>query len=195
MQWCTTTLVLAGKPVALDELPVLDNLKRSKSQPLLVIASPETTLWKRILAERYLGFVKQWTLMFVPSVVTFGSPYCVMRLLKSLEDNHGRTDGAWVWLIGIGASSICQTIINYHLMWVQWSEMGIPVRAQLIMAIFQKAVRMKDSKTKRRILRRLRSQKLSTSSHQTHSPSANSLPSTTSFPRHSSGSSSPHYFS
>ena len=146
MHWCTTALALAGKPVTLNELPILDYLTRSKSQPLLVIASPETTLWNQILAERYLGFVKQWTLMFVRSIVTFGSPYCVMRLLKSLEDNHGRADGAWVWLIGIGVSSTCQTIINYHLIWIQWSEMGIPVRAQLIMAIFQKALRMKDSK-------------------------------------------------
>ena len=150
MQWCKTALVLAGNPVSLDELPALDYFTRSKSQPLLVIASPEATLWDRIFAERYLGFVKQWTLMFVRSMVTFGSPYCVMRLLKSLEDNNGRTDDAWIWLICIGVSSVCQTIINHHLIWIQWSEMGIPVRAQLIMAIFQKALRRKDSKDKKK---------------------------------------------
>lgn len=146
MQWCTSALALAGKPVALDELPVLDYLTRSKSQSLIVITSPGPNLWDRIFAERFLGFVKQWILMFARSMVTFGSPYCVMRLLKSLEDNHGRTDDAWIWLIGIGAFSTCQTITNYHLIWIQWSEMGIPIRAQLIMSIFQKALRMKDSK-------------------------------------------------
>lgn len=146
MQWCKTALALAGKPVPLDQLPVLDYFTRSKTQPLLVLTSPKTTLWDRILAERYFGFAKQWILMFVRSIVTFGSPYCVMRLLKSLEYNHGRTGDAWIWLIGIGVSSVCQTIINYHLIWIQWSEMGIPLRAQLIMAIFQKALRRKDSK-------------------------------------------------
>ena len=146
MQWCTSALALAGKPAPIYELPALDYLTRSKSQSLIVITSPGPNLWDRIFAERYLGFVKQWILMFVRSMVTFGPPYCVMRLLKSLEDNHGRTDDAWIWLIGIGAFSICQAIINYHLIWIQWSEMGIPVRAQLIMSIFQKALRIKDSK-------------------------------------------------
>jgi ABC-type multidrug transport system fused ATPase/permease subunit len=145
MQWCTSALRLAGNQVTLDDLPVLDYPTRSKSQPLIVL-TPEATLWNRILAERYLGFFKQWTLTFVQSIVTFGSPYCVMRLLKSLEDDRGRTDDAWIWLIGIGVSSMCQTIIRYHLIWIQWSEMAIPIRAQLIMAIFQKALRMKDCK-------------------------------------------------
>ncbi len=144
--WCATALVLAGKPVSVNDLPVLDYVTRSRSQPLLVISSPGTTLWARIFAERYLGFVKQWTLMLVRSIMTFGSPYCVMRLLKSLEDSHGRPNNAWIWLVGIGVSSVAHTIISHHLIWIQWSEMGIPIRAQLIMAIFQKALRKKDSK-------------------------------------------------
>ena len=146
MQWCTNALHLAGKAVPLDELPALDYSTRSKSQPPIVISSPKGKLWDHVLAERYLGFVKQWTLMFVRSIVTFGSLYCVMKLLKSLEDHNNRTYDAWIWLVGIGISSTCQTLINYHLIWIQWSEMGIPIRAQLIMAIFQKALRIKDSK-------------------------------------------------
>jgi len=98
MLWCTTALMLAGKPASIDELPVLDYLTRSRSQPLIVISSPGATLWAHILAERYLGFLKQWILMLMRSIVTFGSPYCVMRLLKTLEDSHGRTDNAWIWL-------------------------------------------------------------------------------------------------
>jgi hypothetical protein len=38
-----------------------------------------------------------------------------MRLLKSLEDSNGRTDDAWIWLIGIGISSTCLSVLNYHL--------------------------------------------------------------------------------
>ena len=145
MQWCTTALALAGRDVPLEELPVLDYATRSKSQPLLV-ASSRITLWDRILAERYFGFAKQWGLMFARSIVTFGSPYCVMQLLKSLEENHGQTTGAWIWLTGIGVFSLSYAIINYYLIWIQWSEMGVPIRAQLIIAIFQKALKRKDSK-------------------------------------------------
>ncbi|KAH8807261.1 ABC multidrug transporter [Xylogone sp. PMI_703] len=151
MQWCARSLVLAGKLGKLDGLPVLDYLTRSKSQPLLV-ATDKTTLWDRIIDERYLGFAKQWSLMFVRSIVTFGPPYCIMRLLKVLEDSHGQTADAWIWLIAITVSSTCQTVINYHLIWIQWSEMGIPIRAQLIMAIFQKALRMKDAKEQKKSL-------------------------------------------
>jgi ABC-type multidrug transport system fused ATPase/permease subunit len=150
MHWCTTALALAGNSVTVEKLPVIDYLTRSKSQPLLVLASSKDTLWNLILAERYLGFVKQWTIMLARSVVTFGSPYCVMRLLRSLEDNHGRTDDAWIWLLGVGVFSVCQTVINHHLTWIQWSEMAIPVRAQLMIAIFQKGLRRKDSKEQKK---------------------------------------------
>jgi ABC-type multidrug transport system fused ATPase/permease subunit len=150
MHWCTTALALAGNSVTVEKLPVIDYLTRSKSQPLLVLASSTDTLWNLILAERYLGFVKQWTIMLARSVVTFGSPYCVMRLLRSLEDNHGRTDDAWIWLLGVGVFSVCQTVINHHLTWIQWSEMAIPVRAQLMIAIFQKGLRRKDSKEQKK---------------------------------------------
>jgi len=145
MHWCSSALRLAGNNVMVDELPGLDYFTRSKSQPILV-SSSETPLWDLVLVERYIGFVKQWSLMLIRSTVEFGSPYCVMRLLKSLEDGSGRIDMAWIWLTGIGVFSICQSIIHHHLIWIQWSEMGIPIRAQLIMALFQKQLRMKDAK-------------------------------------------------
>ncbi|OOF92438.1 hypothetical protein ASPCADRAFT_175343 [Aspergillus carbonarius ITEM 5010] len=146
MHWCSNALSLAGNHVGLGQLPALDYRSRSKSQPLLLIMSSRTSLWNRIVTDRFAGFAKQWSLMFVRSIITFGSPYCVMRLLKSLEDHHDSTYDAWMWLIGIGVSSLCQTLIHYHLLWTQWSEMAIPVRAQLIMAMFVKALRVKDSK-------------------------------------------------
>jgi len=150
MHWCSTALLLAGRSVAIDELPVLNYLSRSKSQPLIVLSSPEARTWDRILGERYLGFARQWFLMFIRSILTFVPPYCVMRLLKNLEDNDGRTDDAWIWLIGIGVSSTCLSVLNYHLIWIQWSDMAIPVRAQLITAVFQKVLRRKDSKDQKK---------------------------------------------
>jgi ABC-type multidrug transport system fused ATPase/permease subunit len=146
MQWCSSALRMAGRNLKVDELPVLDHFTRSKSQKLITVGSFERTLWDQILFERYLAIIKQWTLMLIRAIATFGPPYCVMRLLESLEASSDDMDNGWVWLIGIGLSSACQTVINHHLIWIQWSEMGIPIRAQLIMAIFQKVLRMKDSK-------------------------------------------------
>ncbi|KAB8276949.1 P-loop containing nucleoside triphosphate hydrolase protein [Aspergillus minisclerotigenes] len=144
MQWCVHALYLAGDKVGIDQLPVLDYYTRSKSHSAIV--SLKTSLWNHLAVQHSAAFAKQWTLMLLRSVVTFGSPYCVMRLLKSLEMTESPTDEAWLWLIGIALSSVGEAVIHYHLAWIQWSELGIPIRAQLIMAIFQKALRIKDSK-------------------------------------------------
>jgi ABC-type multidrug transport system fused ATPase/permease subunit len=147
LQWCTDVLACAGKPISLRELPVLNFTTRSKSQPLLGLDMGKASLWNQIVHQRFFGLAKQWILMLVRSVVSFGSPYCTMKLLSSLEDSHGRTEAAWIWLVGLSVFSISQTMLNYHLVWIQWSEMGIPVRAQLIMSIFQKGLRLKDEKS------------------------------------------------
>lgn len=143
MQWCIGALHVAGS-IGSGELPVLNYRTRSKAQPLIKLS--ETSLWDHVLAERYLGFAKQWILMLIRSVVTFGSPYCVMRLIKCLEESRDPANFAWFWLIGIAAFSTTEAILHHYLAWIQWSEMGIPIRAQLIMAIFSKALRVQDSK-------------------------------------------------
>lgn len=144
MQWCVYSLRLAGKNVGIDRLPALDFYTRSKSQPSIV--SLKTSLWNHIISQRAMEFIKQWALMLLRSMATFGYPYCIMKLLKSLESAGGSTVEAWLWLVGIGVSSVGESIIHYHLSWTQWSELGIPIRAQLIMSIFQKALRVTDSK-------------------------------------------------
>lgn len=144
MLWCRGALRTASESARLDRLPALNYRSRSKTQPLITIS--RNTLWKHVLAERYRSFAKQWVLMALRSVVTFGSPFCLMLLLKCLENGHTEPGNAWIWLIGIGVFSTCETVIHYHQAWIQWSEMGIPIRAQLIMTIYRKALRMKDSK-------------------------------------------------
>ncbi|RAH51920.1 P-loop containing nucleoside triphosphate hydrolase protein [Aspergillus piperis CBS 112811] len=146
MHWCTSALHLAGNHVKLDKLPALNYYTRSQSQSLLQVATSKTSLWYRILYDRFAGFAKQWIIMLIRSLVTFVSPYCVMRLLRSLEEQLESRHDAWFWLIGIAISCLCQTLLHHHLLWIQWSEMAIPVRAQLIMAIFAKALKMKDYK-------------------------------------------------
>lgn len=126
---------------------MLNYRTRSKAQP--PIALSDISLWNHILAERYLGFAKQWSLMLIRSLVTFGSPYCVMRLLQCLENSSAPTNAGWLWLLGMTAFSLADAILHYHLAWIQWSEMGIPIRAQLIMAICSKALRVKNSKDTR----------------------------------------------
>ncbi|KAJ5087568.1 hypothetical protein N7456_011184 [Penicillium angulare] len=144
MRWCQNGLKIAGQSLSLDQLPALNYGTRSTSQPPVVLSQP--SLWNYILSERFRGFAKQWALMLVLSVVTFGSPYCTMQLLKCLEESRAPTNAAWIWLIGITISAISETVLHYHIAWIQWSEMGIPVRAQLVMAIYSKILRVRDTK-------------------------------------------------
>lgn len=144
MHWCIYPIRLAGENVGIDQLPVIDYRTRSKSQPS--IAFFKTSLWNHIILQRGIALGKQWSLMLLRSLVTFGYPYCTMKLFKSLEITGVPKFEAWLWLIGIGVSSVVETIIHYHLSWTQWSELGIPIRAQLVMAIFQKALRVGYSK-------------------------------------------------
>lgn len=145
MQWCVYSLRLAGENLGISGLPALDYYTRSKSQPSIV--SLKTSLWNHIISQRAKELIKQWSLMLLRSMGTFVYPYCIMKLLKSLEIAGSPTIGAWLWLIGIGVSSVGESIVHYHLSWTQWSELGIPIRAQLIMSIFRKSLRAKDSKT------------------------------------------------
>ncbi|KAG9522592.1 ABC multidrug transporter-like protein, partial [Aureobasidium melanogenum] len=82
---------------------------------------------------------KQWILTILRTLLTFGFPYCVMRLVACLETSDGQD--AWAWLFGIALSSTCETVVHYHQNWIQWSELGIPVRAQLITAVYRKLLR------------------------------------------------------
>ncbi|KAJ5273160.1 P-loop containing nucleoside triphosphate hydrolase protein [Penicillium angulare] len=144
MRWCQNALKIAGQSLSLDKLPALNYGTRSISQPRIVLS--ETSLWNHILSERFRGFAKQWTLMVIRSVITFGSPYCTMQLLRCLEQSGAPTNAAWIWMIGITVSAVSETVLHYHMAWIQWSEMGIPVRAQLIMAIYSKLLRVRDTK-------------------------------------------------
>ena len=147
MQWCASALSIAGNAATtLDELPALDFSTRSRNQSLLVLSDHGISLWNWILNERFFVFAKQWILMLARSAITFGPPYCIMRMLNALESGNGHSDGTFKWFFGLAAFSVCQALVNYQLIWIQWSEMGIPVRAQLILSIFQKTLRRKDSK-------------------------------------------------
>ncbi|KAI5208799.1 hypothetical protein AUEXF2481DRAFT_306945 [Aureobasidium subglaciale EXF-2481] len=118
-------------------LPALDRDTRSKSQP--PIDENVRSLFAQILTQRVRVFAKQWILTVLRTLLTFGSPYCVLRLVARLES--GDTEDAWIWLFSMALVSTCETVIHYHQNWMQWSELGIPIRAQLIMAIYRKVLR------------------------------------------------------
>lgn len=124
MNWCTSALVLAAKSDSLEEFPVLNYNTRSKSQPSLLRTSAGGKLFYRIFLCHIKTFFKQWGFTSVRAVLTFAHPYCFSRLLKSIEDNQGRKNDAWFWLAAMGASAVVLNILTWHLVLVQWLDLG-----------------------------------------------------------------------
>ncbi|KAG9836549.1 hypothetical protein KCU68_g10773, partial [Aureobasidium melanogenum] len=128
---------IAGSTSKLSALPALNQNTRSETQPLL--GESNQTLLAQIFTQRVHVIAKQWILTVLRTLLTFGSPYCVMRLVTCLEDSN--MEDAWAWLFGIALSSTFETVVHYHQNWIQWSELGIPIRAQLITAVYRKLLR------------------------------------------------------
>lgn len=137
MTWSRDAIRIAGSTSKLSALPALNQNTRSETQPLL--GESNQTLLAQIFTQRVHVVAKQWTLTILRTLLTFGSPYCVMRLVTCLENSN--MEDAWAWLFGIALSSTFETVVHYHQNWIQWSELGIPIRAQLITAVYRKLLR------------------------------------------------------
>lgn len=137
MNWCKESLQMAGNHGGISLLPALNYATRSRSQPN--IQSSCGHLWTQGFTQRRNCFVEQWVLTLARTFLAFGSPYCILQMIRCLE--QGTTDNAWAWLFAVGVSSVCDTIVHYQQAWIQWSELGIPIRAQLLHALYRKLLR------------------------------------------------------
>lgn len=146
MIWCHLRLDIASKSDALNTMPLLNFETRASSQPIITVPSFKPYVWNRIFIERLPNLVKQYIFVFIRAALGFGSPYCMEHLLKCLESSGDSSSEVWLWLLGMGASAIAETVASNHIAWTQMSEIAIPVRAQLIASIFHKLLRKKDSK-------------------------------------------------
>ncbi|KAM3452693.1 hypothetical protein NHJ6243_009313 [Beauveria neobassiana] len=84
----------------------------------------------------------------------FAPPYCLERLLQCLESSETVSSRAWMWFAGMGASAIVETVASNHTAWAQMSEIGMPVKAQLIDSIFRKQLRKKDCREEKPVSKR-----------------------------------------
>jgi len=137
MTWSRDAIRTAGKTSGLGDTPALDHKTKSRSQPHFDGSS--STLLAQIVSLRTPIITKQWILTILRTFLTFGSPFCVLRLIASLESGLG--ENRWTWLSGIALFSTCETVVHYHQNWIQWSEFGIPIRAQLITSIYGKLLK------------------------------------------------------
>ncbi|KAJ3577184.1 hypothetical protein NPX13_g3383 [Xylaria arbuscula] len=150
--WASGVLRLATKKknLDLDDLPRPSQWVRAKD----VTAHWEShnfkhSLWVSIILAHKWAFAIQWALTLVCAVLNFAPQWVVLQLLHLLE---GRQDTervgyeGWMWAIWLMVAIIAQSWVETLIFWLSWSELAIPIRAQLSSLIFQKAMRRKDVK-------------------------------------------------
>ncbi|KAM3536178.1 hypothetical protein MY4038_000644 [Beauveria bassiana] len=151
---CHAALDIASKSDTLSTMPVLNYETRASSQSVITVPSSRPYVWNRILDERFSTFVKQYIVVAMRAAFAFAPPYYLERLLQCLESPETVTSRAWMWFAGMGASAIVEAVASNHTAWTQMSEIGIPVKAQLIDSIFRKQLRKKDCREEKPVSKR-----------------------------------------
>ncbi|KAM3452687.1 hypothetical protein NHJ6243_009307 [Beauveria neobassiana] len=154
MFWCHAALDIASKSNTLSTMPALNYETRASSQSVITVPSSRPYVWNRILVERFSTFVKQYIVVAMRAAFAFAPPYCLERLLQCLESSETVSSRAWMWFAGMGASAIVETVASNHTAWAQMSEIGMPVKAQLIDSIFRKQLRKKDCREEKPVSKR-----------------------------------------
>ncbi|KAI1271336.1 P-loop containing nucleoside triphosphate hydrolase protein [Xylaria sp. FL0933] len=150
--WASGVLGLGAKKKNLDlpDLPRPNHYVRSKD----AVAEWEShnfnhPLWISVVLAHKWAFAIQWALSLVSAVLNFAPQWVVLQLLHLLERRQGNERvgyEGWTWAIWLMVAIVAQSWIETLVYWLSWSELCIPIRAQLSALIFQKAMRRKDVK-------------------------------------------------
>lgn len=150
--WIEPILMIAKnrKHLDLKDLPKMNHRTRAKDlSESWANKKHSRKLWIEVVLAHKRALTVQWILTLGQSVGTFAPQFATYFILKMLEDNvfgQRAPPEAWIWVIVLTITSIGSSWIESWLYWICWSELAIPVRAQLSALIFQKAMRRKDVK-------------------------------------------------
>lgn len=154
--WCFPLLILATKKGSLDQddLPRPDDATRAKSLVKRWLenwteSSSTRKLWVNLALQHKWPLSLQWFLTLVQSFGNVAPQFVLLHLLRLLERRQSGksvSSEAWIWVLGLLASTFLPVILENWLFWVSQAEITMPVRAELSSLIFQKALRRKDVK-------------------------------------------------
>ncbi|KAG9243283.1 putative ABC bile acid transporter [Calycina marina] len=150
--WVAHLLQLAHskKRLELEDFPAMDHYTRAKESTLEWESKERTKrLYIEVALAHKWAFIIQWLLTFIQSFGQFGPQFVNYHFLKLLEERDlgsPISQEAWIWVVALTIVNIGAAWIEAWLFWISWSELAIPIRAQLSALTFQKAMRRKDVK-------------------------------------------------
>lgn len=150
--WCAHLLRLSRTKnrLELEDLAKMDHLTRSKDLSKAWADRKHTKkLWIEVFLAHKVAFIIQWVLTLLQAFGNFAPQFVIYHILMILEKRKpgdSVTVEAWIWVVTLTLATIGAAWIESWLFWISWSEVAIPIRAQLSALIFQKAMRRKDVK-------------------------------------------------
>ncbi|KAM0310141.1 hypothetical protein ACHAO8_008382 [Botrytis cinerea] len=151
--WSSELLDIASeKLIEISDLPAMDGHVRSKDVREYfksIILKPTVPLWLQIFWAYRKPILTQWGLVMISSVIDAAPQFAVLKLLQYLEARQGFDvidPQAWVWVFGLFAATIAETLMDNRINWLMWSDLAIPIRSTLTSLIFEKMMKMKDCK-------------------------------------------------
>ncbi|KAA8569106.1 hypothetical protein EYC84_000776 [Monilinia fructicola] len=151
--WSYELLDIASeKLIEVSDLPAMDGHVRSKDVRELfksIVLKSSVPLWLRIFWAYRTQILTQWTLVMISSVIDAAPQFAVLKLLQYLEARQGFDaidPQAWIWVFGLFAATITETLMDNRINWLMWSDLAVPIRSTLTSLIFEKMLKMKDCK-------------------------------------------------
>ncbi|TGO20737.1 hypothetical protein BPAE_0269g00070 [Botrytis paeoniae] len=151
--WSSELLDIASeKLIEISDLPAMDGHVRSKDVREYfksIILKPTVPLWLQIFWAYRKSILTQWGLVMISSVIDAAPQFAVLKLLQYLEARQGFDvidPQAWIWVFGLFAATIAETLMDNRINWLMWSDLAIPIRSTLTSLIFEKMMKMKDCK-------------------------------------------------
>lgn len=151
--WSSELLDIASeKLIEVSDLPAMDGHVRSKDAResfKSIVLKSSVPLWLQIFWAYRSAIFTQWVLVMISSVIDAAPQFAVLKLLQYLEARQGFDaidPQAWIWVFGLFAATIAETLMDNRINWLMWSDLAIPIRSTLTSLIFEKMLKMKDCK-------------------------------------------------
>ncbi|KAK4129639.1 P-loop containing nucleoside triphosphate hydrolase protein [Parathielavia appendiculata] len=151
--WPSGLLNLASKKKDLDlaDLTRPDQYTRAAavSADWKKLKTSGRRLWLSLVLAHKKPLALQWLATLAASVLNFAPQWVILQLLRFLETREpGKKQDieAWMWVVWLGIVIIAQSWVESYVWWLAYSELQIPIRAQLSALIFEKSMRRKDVK-------------------------------------------------
>ncbi|KXJ91510.1 P-loop containing nucleoside triphosphate hydrolase protein [Microdochium bolleyi] len=150
--WAFNVLQAAKEKNNLDmkDLPRPDHyVKASSATARWEMHNFTGPLWLSIVKAHKGTLALQWFLTLCTSVLNFAPQWCVLQLLRILENRESSEPlgyDAWLWVIWIGVTIVAQSWVESHVFWLSYGQLCVRVRAELSALVFKKSMRRKDVK-------------------------------------------------